>query len=194
MTLQRRNDESEMSLEERIESLEARDAIRDLSVRYSMSIDTRNIEELVELFVDDVDCGRWGSGRDALAAFFNNVLGSFYRTIHYPMGQIVTFIDRSHATGWAYSRAEHEDGGMWIIMAICYQDTYEKRNGEWLFVRRRENHWYSADAEERPQGPDFQRWPGNDTHKPRLPHLFPTWSEFWQHRDKDLLERLTAEP
>src|SRR6202521_3862390 len=119
MTLQPRDDKSEITLEERIETLEARDTIRDLSVRDSMSIDTRNIEELVELFVDDVDCGRWGNGRDALTAFFNNVLESFYRTIHYPLGQVVTFIDRSHATGWAYSRAEHEDRGMWIVMAIC---------------------------------------------------------------------------
>ena len=33
----------------------------------------------------------------------------------------------------------------WIVMAIRYDDGYRRVDGEWLFARRRERHWYAAD-------------------------------------------------
>ena len=51
-----------------------------------------------------------------------------------------------------------ERGDQWIVMAIIYFDTYERQGGRWYFVRRSEQHWYSADVLERPSAPDFQQW------------------------------------
>lgn len=178
----------------RIDRIEARQAISDLSARYALAIDSRNVSALVELFVEDVDCGRWGTGRGALAAWFEQVLRSFYRTVHFPGLPVVDFQDSASATAWVYSRAEHEDRGHWVVMAICYQDQYERRQGSWYFKKRKEHHWYSADVNQLPTGPDFQNWPGNETHKPRLPQLFPSWRPFWDRCPPELVDDLTIQP
>ncbi|MOA67874.1 hypothetical protein D3C78_1952250 [compost metagenome] len=67
-------------------------------------------------------------------------------------------------------------------MAICYFDQYERRDGQWYFVRRDERHWYSPDWLQRPGDPAWQNWPGKYTgerYQPRLPASFPTWERFW---------------
>ena len=56
---------------------------------------------------------------------------TFYRSIHQICGHQVDFVDDDHATGKVYCRAEHEDRGRWVVMAICYFDEYERRDGRW---------------------------------------------------------------
>ena len=51
-------------------------------------------------------------------------------------------------------------------MAICYFDDYRRVDGEWLFSRRRERHWYAVDVTERPQAVDFESWEGAGTPEP----------------------------
>jgi hypothetical protein len=77
-----------------------------------------------------------------------------------------------------YCRAEHEVGDRWIVMAIRYDDDYRRVDGEWLFERRREHHWYAADVTERPQAVDFDSW-GTSGRRPALPGLDASWSDFW---------------
>ena len=43
----------------------ARDQLRDLVARYAVAVDSRDLDSLVELFVDDVQVGRSARGRDA---------------------------------------------------------------------------------------------------------------------------------
>ena len=52
----------------------ARDEIRQLAHRYAVSIDARDLDALVALFVPDVRVGREASGRDALRADFERQL------------------------------------------------------------------------------------------------------------------------
>jgi hypothetical protein len=66
----------------------------------------------------------------------------------------------------------------WIVMAICYFDDYSRVDGEWLFRRRREKHWYAADVLEHPQAVGFDSWYSGGP--PALPHDFPTWDGFWR--------------
>ena len=81
-----------------------------------------------------------------------------------------------------YCRAEHEVGERWIVMAIRYDDEYRKVDGEWLFSRRRERHWYAADVTERPQAVAFDSW-GTTPGGPGLPQSAPTWTDFWAPHD-----------
>jgi hypothetical protein len=169
---------------ERLERVEAQLAIGQLPARYALAVDSRNLDELVQLFAVDVDCGRWGQGRDALKAYYasKNVLTGFYRCVHLVCGQTIDFIDADHAKGTVYCRAGHEDKDHWVEMAICYFDSYVKSEGRWCFQRREEKHWYSTDWEKRPQGPNFQDWPGKydgPRFQPQLPHAWPSWQTYW---------------
>ena len=176
----------------RIDRLESLAAIQQLPIRYALAVDGRDLDAWVDLFVPDVNCGRAGQGRAVLRSIIEPAVRTFYRSIHQICGHRVEFDDADHAHGVVYCRAEHEDAGKWVVMAIAYFDTYERRDGEWLFVRRREKHWYAADWQERPAAP-FTGW---DAHPnpPALPQDFDAWQPFWAAHDKHDLARLTAQP
>jgi hypothetical protein len=173
----------------RLDRIESMQAIQQLPMRYALAVDGRDLDIWVGLFVEDVNCGRHGTGREALRAVIEPELRRFYRSIHQICGHRVTFDDADHAQGVVYCRAEHEVGDQWVVMAIAYFDSYARRDGEWFFVRRREKHWYSADMLARPSTP-FHRWPDNGA-TTRLPGDFPNWDQFWRGED---VSGLTGEP
>ena len=57
---------TDSALLERLDRIEATLAIQQLAIRYAIAIDSRDIDAWLALFVDDVDCGRRGRGREAL--------------------------------------------------------------------------------------------------------------------------------
>ena len=186
-------------LSERLERVEAQLAIQQLPAKYAVAVDSRNLDELVELFAADVDCGRWGTGREALKRYYASpkVLAGFYRSVHLICGQTIELVDADHATGTVYCRAGHEDRGHWVEMAICYFDRYVRSDGRWCFERRDEKHWYSTDWQERPHGPDFQNWPGKyDGPKfaPQLPHAWPSWARYWTSVGEEARREVTIAP
>lgn len=174
-----------MDMNARIDRIESTLAIQQLPIRYAMAVDGRDIEAWVNLFIEDVDCGRRGKGREVLKGFIAPTLANFYRSIHLICGHRIDFIDPDHAEGAVYCRAEHEDGDEWVNMAICYFDTYERRDGNWFFVRRKERHWYAAEDGDRPHGPNFSNWPGQEIPAPTLPADFPSWRVFWDGVGED---------
>ena len=179
------------TIAQRIDRLESLAAIQQLPVRYALAVDGRDIAGWTALFVPDVDCGRRGRGRDALARIITPALKTFYRSIHQICGHQVKFDDEDLARGTVYCRAEHEVDGQWIVMAIAYFDTYARNQGEWLFVRRRERHWYAAEWQTRPSAP-FTGWADHPA-PPTLPQDFATWHDFWAREDDGLMGRLTRQ-
>jgi ketosteroid isomerase-like protein len=165
------------SVEERLAAVEARQAIGQLVARYAVAVDGRDLDALVALFAIDVDCGRWGQGRDALRAFYDKTLRGFGRSIHLVSAHVIDLGESGRATGVTYCRAEHEAGDEWVVQTFAYFDTYEVSGGGWTFRRRELGTWYANDITQRPAGPDFVRWP----HVPpgRLPDRFPHWAGFW---------------
>ena len=57
-----------MSIEERLDRLESLDEIRQLAAKYSVTLDMRDLDMHVNLFVPDVRVGKNGEGRQALAS------------------------------------------------------------------------------------------------------------------------------
>lgn len=169
-------------LEARITEIEDRLAIGQLPIRYALAVDGRDIETWVNLFTQDIDCGRYGRGRDALRRYITPLVQTFYRSIHLICGHRIEMVDATSARGKTYCRAEHEVGDKWEIMAICYDDEYVKVDGEWFFGRRSERHWYATDVLSRPQElTDFVDW--HTEMKPVLPHRFATWDQYWEGID-----------
>lgn len=179
-------------LRARLERVESVQAIERLANRYAFAADARDLENLLLMFVDDVDCGRLGVGRDALRASYEIVHRQFYRTVHQVVGHQIEFDDADHATGQVMMRAEHEVRDRWVAVMLCMFDTYERRDGEWFFVRRKPESWYSTDFDRRPHGPTWtaDEWSGR---VPRLPGILETWSTFWD-RDPDRRAELTEFP
>ena len=180
------------SLEQRIDRLESIAAIQQLPIQYALAVDGRDIDAWVSLFIEDVNCGKAGQGREILRSIIAPQLKTFYRSIHQICGHRIEFDDANQATGIVYCRAEHEDQGKWIVMAIAYFDTYERRDGQWYFVRRKEKHWYAADWEERPKAP-FTGWVAHE-YPPHLPQDFASWPDFWEGEEASLVDRLTVLP
>jgi len=178
----------------RIDRIESTLAIQQLPVRYAMAVDSRDFDTWTHLFIEDVNCGRRGQGREVLKGFIENACKGFYRSVHQICGHKIDFVDADHATGAAYCRAEHESGSDWVVMAICYFDTYERRDGKWFFVRRKERSWYMADQLERPKGPLFDNWPGRPPAEAALPAAFDTWAAFWAGPGADSVAQVTAFP
>lgn len=167
------------SILERLERVEAQLAIGQLPIRYALAVDERDVDAWVSLFVPDVQVGRDRFGREALKENIEPRLREFYRSMHQVCGHRIELLDADNARGACYCRAEQEVGDRWIVLAVCYFDTYRRVEGEWLFARRKERHWYSADVVARPQDVGFHGWPEGST-PPRLPEEFASWAPFWE--------------
>src|SRR3984957_7867675 len=66
----------------RVERIESHLAIQQLPIRYALAVDSRDLDAWVQLFVEDVDCGSHGVGREALKRFIDPSVRKFYRFQH----------------------------------------------------------------------------------------------------------------
>ena len=64
-------DPIDAALAARLDRIESRQAISQLPSRYAMALDARDLDSLVALFVDDVEAGADGRGRDALKRWYD---------------------------------------------------------------------------------------------------------------------------
>jgi len=185
----------------RIDKVESHLAIQQLAARYALAVDSKDVEGVVSLFVEDVNAGMsWGTGREALKRFYEDALSHFYRSMHLIAGHVIVFDDNDHAHGVVHCRAEHEAGAQWGIMVMNYKDDYERHGDGWYFRRRRLQPLYTTDILSRPRGPGFLRGWTEDTadsfegEGARLPAEFPTFAAFWRNFPPAHVASLTAEP
>jgi len=170
-----------------IERLLAYEEIRQLASRYSICLDARDLDGLVDLFVNDVRVGRDGRGREALRAEFNSSLRAVGVTFLLIGNHAIDLVSPEHATGIVYCRAEIQDGGPdsenWIIQAIQYHDTYRRCEGHWRFVRRKHHLIYGAPLGTNPLTLPLANWPNSQTGKGSHPYALPSWQSFWKAGD-----------
>jgi hypothetical protein len=134
------------SLAERVEQLEAREAIQQLKARYARGADavlndpgTASATALADLFTDDgvLDLGPFGryEGRAALLNAFENVLPAATKwSTHYIMSPLLE-VGGANATGtWYYLiqmlPADPPDAPLTAIYG-SYTDSYEKVGAVW---------------------------------------------------------------
>jgi ketosteroid isomerase-like protein len=189
------------SLLARIDRVESHLTIQQLAARYALAVDSKDVEGIVSLFVEDVNAGRsWGTGREALTRFYKDALSHFYRSMHLVAGHVIAFDDNDHAHGVVHCRAEHEAGTQWGIMVMNYKDDYERHGGSWYFRRRRLQSLYTNDILTRPRGPGFLRgWAEEASDRSvgevaRLPAEFTTFATFWRDFSREYVALLTADP
>lgn len=163
----------------RVERLEALDEIRQLAAKYAVALDVRDLDALVNLFVDDVGVPGRRRGRQALRQWYDTELRhDLLGTAHGVLGHVIDIHDADHASGLVYSRNELETESVWVIELMAYLDAYERRERQWFFVRRTPLFWYESDLTRPPLGPRKMRWPNTAAHEGGLHDAFPSWQEF----------------
>lgn len=163
-----------------VERLLAYEELRQLVARYALAVDSRDLDTLVGLFVDDVDVGSYGTGRAALRRSFEESLSAVGVTFLNVGTHVIDLVDGDHATGSLYCKAEVQDGDRWLHQAIHYGDQYERREGSWHFVRRRHELFYGADVGANPLGLPPANWPRRNDGIGTLPSRWSTWRTFWE--------------
>tara|TARA_R110002124_G_scaffold3292_3_gene22460 strand:+ start:2696 stop:3337 length:642 start_codon:yes stop_codon:yes gene_type:complete len=178
---------AEQALLARIDRLESLDEIRQLAAKYSLSLDMRDMDAHVNLFVEDIRVSRDKVGRAHLKRWLDDTLRlQFTGTSHHIGNHIIEFEDPDRAHGVVYSKNEHEtpcaDGGSeWVIMQMIYWDNYERLDGRWYFRRRLPCYWYATDINKPPVGDNKMRWPDREAYEGAYHELWPSWKAFWDN-------------
>jgi len=161
-------------------------SIRDLTLRYALAVDGKDLDGLAVLFAPDVDNGRYGTGPDGVKRFFDQSLRTFHCSAHFVANHVVDFDDDEHAHGVVYCHAHHHvlEPEHWFDEALAYFDTYERvsPDGEWRFRRRRVRSWYRQHIGHPDLGDERTVMPLEDAgprRGGRLPEAFPTFEAFW---------------
>ena len=161
-----------------------------------MTLDMRDLDMHVNLFVPDVRVGKEKSGRQALKEWADATFrDQFTGTSHHIGNHIIDFDSPDSAIGLVYSKNEHETETEWVIMQMLYWDTYKRVDGRWLFKKRLPMYWYATDLNKPPLGDQKMRWPGQENYEGYFHDLFPSWKEFWSSeyiRDNDVAKPVEA--
>lgn len=168
-----------------LERLIAESEIRQLASRYAVALDARDLDALVQLFIDDVQVGRDVRGHAALRADFDVQLRAIGVSILFVGNHVIDFEDDERARGVVYCKAEIQDGERWIQQSIRYDDTYARTRRGWCFVRRRHRLFYGADLGDNPLRLGSAEWPKNHTGRGDLPESLDTWRTFWNRTESE---------
>jgi ketosteroid isomerase-like protein len=162
-----------------LDRLAAYEAIRQQVARYAVAIDGRDIDTLVDLFVEDVHAGAFGNGRAALRRSFEISLRGIGVSILNVGTHVIDFVDDNDATGIVNCKGEIQDGTRWIHEAIVYEDQYRNVAGTWCFVRRHHRLFYGAEVGTNPLGLPSANGPERHEGWGSVPAEWDSWQRFW---------------
>tara|TARA_B100000929_G_scaffold246038_1_gene204394 strand:+ start:75 stop:632 length:558 start_codon:yes stop_codon:yes gene_type:complete len=178
------NDESALTIEERIYFIEQREKIRELVCDYSMAVDDRDIDTIANLFTEDgvfahADGTAAMESRQEIVDFYDGRLGSMGATYHFPHGHKITFVDETHASGIVLAHAELSQEGKTYYTGLRYMDNYRKEDSQWRFTERLLKFVFFMPMEEWAKDGMAQqnrkRFPGEGQLPTDLPEMQPTW-------------------
>jgi hypothetical protein len=93
---------------------------------------------------------------------------------------LIDFSDAVHATGSVYCRGQIQDGERWIEQAIHYRDSYERRDGEWLFVATRASALVRRRGRRAAARAAARELAEHHDGRGTLPEEWPSWHAFWK--------------
>ena len=176
-----------MDLGQRVEQLEAREAIRTLVADYSMAVDDRDVNTIGTLFTEDgifghADGSAVMNGRKEIVDFYNGRLGDMGPTYHFPHSHKITFINETNAEGIVLAHAELSQEGRTYYTGLRYYDKYKSNNGVWCFQERLLKFLFFMPMEELVKDglsqKNRKRFPGQGELATDLPEMQPSWISF----------------
>jgi ketosteroid isomerase-like protein len=167
-------------LEATTDRLDSMNSIREITARYAILLDARDLDGLVELFIDDVRASPTAErGRGPLRAHYEHLCRGWGYTIHQVYQQAIDFETSDKAMGHVYCKAEHVIDGKFVVAALRYLDRYERRDGRWYFRWRRTPMWYVTHQADGPVSDDRINWPNRENGRPELPDSMETYRRFY---------------
>lgn len=164
-----------------LQRLLAYEEIRQLVARYALAMDSRDLDALAELFVEDYRAWSGRRGRDALREEFGQALrqGLGGEVGFTQIGtHVINLHDADHASGTLYCTAEFGDAASWRRQAIAYEDTYERRDGAWYLASREHHLFYGLELDEKPLAQPRAEWPKSVVGVGTAPYCWPSWDAF----------------
>lgn len=158
-----------------LDQLLAYEQIRQLASRYALAVNMRDLDALVDLFVDDVKAFGGRTGREALKDVFRTHMGAADVDVLEVTTHVINLVDSDHATGTVYSRCEMGSRDTWARQSIVYEDRYERRDGLWYFVARNHLLFYGLDGPERPLDQPPANWPEHALGRGSVPYDWESW-------------------
>ena len=173
------------SLVERIERLEVRAELQDLVTRYSMAVDERDLDTVIDLFTPDATFGHPSDphieGPEQIRAHYRSRLTGLVYSYHYAHNQLIEWNGGDEATGEVNAHAEMAFPGKLVIAALRYHDTYRRTDGVWRFAARDQSFYYFLPVADLAAG-DYtegrKRWPPGPALEADLPDSLDTYRDF----------------
>ncbi|MCH1512409.1 MAG: nuclear transport factor 2 family protein [Acidimicrobiales bacterium] len=143
-----------MDIEARVRRLEDTNEIRNLTTRYGLAMDERNVEETRAMFTPDAvltskDGVFAAEGIESIMTTFAGRWDVLGPTSHWVHGQIIEInpSDPDRATGTVTSHAELDRNREAVLVSLIYEDTYVRHEGIWKFAAREMGYFYYTPAE-----------------------------------------------
>lgn len=134
---------SDGDLARRLRAVEDRLAISDLQARYTLAMDDHDLDRAAPLFAEQ---GRFRSadgvmdaiGREAICDQYRGRFSALRFNFHVTHDHLIELdpVDPDRATGVVSSHAEVVRGGVPMITAMRYTDSYVREDGAWRFADR----------------------------------------------------------
>ena len=126
------------------ERADDRARIIDVMARYSLAVDSRDIDRLSTCFTADAVAGYWRGhdlrGREAIAGFIAGAIEGFRSTQHL-IGTHTFDFDGDTASTSTYVHAAHvvpsAAGEKVVVVGGCYADRFVLDGGDWRIAERR---------------------------------------------------------
>jgi len=137
------------SIEQRLDAIEDKMAIKYVVDEFSNLADTKEIDKQVLLFTEDgevesITNGQSNilKGREQLKQAFSGFLANFH-TVYHQNGQQTINLQGDKAEATNYCRVilvgKQNDKEMKTTLYVIYKDSFVKQNGKWLIAHRLSN-------------------------------------------------------
>jgi 3-phenylpropionate/cinnamic acid dioxygenase small subunit len=137
---------AQLSLESRLDQLEAREQIRELIYAYGYALDHRDFVAFSDLFAKETGTwvGGFGSatGRDAIFRLMDGSIGHadppVEPTSHHVFTNMQIVVDGGRATArtkWIFVVPSESGAPRWQFLGH-YDDEFVREDGQWRFLRR----------------------------------------------------------
>ena len=173
-----------LTLEERIERLEAESQIRQLVARYCFYLDRREVDRIGSLFCADAnvrsaDGAMDANGREAIVDLYLGRFEALGPGLHVTHDHQIDFTGNGteQATGRVSGHAEVERNGRGMIAATQCEDVYRRTEQGWRFADRLIRFFYYVPADRYPDvlGSSRRNFAYGDPREVDFPEAVPSW-------------------